>query len=287
MVVFPNARITLGLQVKKRRTDGYHEIESMMVPVSLYDVLEVTVAHDHEMRFSVSGLPIPDDGKQNLCLRAYYALQDFLSDTQKQTKVALLPPLHIYLHKAIPAGAGLAGGSADAAFMLKLLNAYFDLNISNDTLSEIAAIIGSDCPFFIHNTTMLATGRGEVLKKQDAFADITKYHIIISIPPVQINTAEAYGLIMPKSPEQRIPDVLEKPVDSWNKLLINDFERVVFQKFFSIKEIKTLMLELGARYASLSGSGSAVFGIFDNTAVVDKLKQHFPQNHTVAVKAIM
>lgn len=286
MVVFPNARITIGLQVKMKRPDGFHEIESLMVPVSLHDALEIMVAPDGQTRFIVSGLSIPDDGKKNLCLRAYDELQDYLYKNPEYPKNTTLPPLHIHLHKAIPAGSGLAGGSADAAFMLKLLNSYFDLNISKNILTTIAAKTGSDCPFFIHNTPMIASGRGEVLKKWQ-YKEIRKYHIIISIPPIQINTTDAYRLILPKTPEFRISDALNEHIDNWQELLINDFEKVVFKRHPAIANIKTLMLELGARYASLSGSGSAVFGIFDDLQVLDNIRYLFPQNLTVATKAII
>lgn len=287
MVIFPNARITLGLQVKKKRPDGYHEVESLMVPVSLHDALEVIVAPDGRMRFNTSGLPIPDDGKQNLCLQAYEALQDYLRNNQQCAQITSLPPLHIHLHKAIPAGAGLAGGSANAAFMLKLLNTYFHLNLSNNVLSALAAKTGSDCPFFIHNKPMIATRRGEVLKEFNNCSFITKYHIIISIPTVKINTTEAYSLITPKNTTYSVTDVLKNNINKWQKHLHNDFENVVFKRFPLIKDIKTMMLEHGARYVSLSGSGSAVFGIFDDQQALDPIRDHFPQNLTVATKAII
>ncbi len=277
MITFPNARITLGLQITGKRSDGYHNIETLMLPVSMHDALEFILLSDGNTRFTAGGHPIPDDGLPNLCMRAYALLDEALRkrDVAEARKMPEgLPPVHIHLHKGIPPGSGLAGGSANAAFMLKMLNQAFELNISAEQLAKLAAQLGSDCPFFIHNEPMLTTGRGNILKSFSA-KHLEKYNIIIVVPPIHISTEKAYQKIKPKTPKHILPEILQSPLDECLKKLTNDFEKRIFEAHPQIKAIKTGLLANGAEYAALSGSGSAVFGLFNSTPPLKKIKQQF------------
>ncbi len=277
MITFPNARINLGLHVTGKRSDGYHNIETLMLPVSMHDVLEFIISPDGNIRYSAGGHPIPDDGRPNLCMRAYALLNVALRNRKLIEARNLpkgLPPLHIHLHKGIPAGSGLAGGSANAAFMLKMLNQAFDLDLSAEQLAKLAAQLGSDCPFFIYNKPMLATGRGNILKGFSA-KHLEKFNIIIVVPPIHISTEKAYQKTEPKTPKHALPEILQSPLDECLKKLTNDFEKLIFEAHPQIKAIKTGLLANGAEYAALSGSGSAVFGLFNSTPPLKKIKQQF------------
>ena len=272
MVVFPNARITLGLQVTDKRADGYHNIRTLMVPVSLYDALEVVPAPNGDFRFRTSGLPIPGNKIDNLCVLAVKAIQDYLNDNKTGGLRDNYRPVHVLLHKGIAAGAGLAGGSADGAFMLKALDAIFKLALNDAQLKTIAAKLGSDCPFFIENKTKLVTGRGEQL--EDFHLPILKdLKIMIVVPPLHIDTAAAYSEIQPKKPSMSLQEVLHGDPKSWQEQLCNDFEAVVSPKHTQIAAIKDLLKRHGAFYTSLSGSGSAVFGLFLENPPADRIRQ--------------
>jgi len=291
MITFPNARITLGLWITGRRPDGFHDIETLMVPVPMYDALEAVPSPNGETRLSLSGLPIPGDGRPNLCLRAYQLMQEVLtpgkdtatpplsrgappphsslrhqgsslSQGSMQSQRSPLPPLHIHLHKGIPAGAGLAGGSADAAFMLRMLNAYADPPLTTDELASLAAQLGSDCPFFINNEAALATGRGNILKHRAVPDDFNNHRLEIITPNIHISTAEAYRRIQPKKRHTSLATLLQQPISKWKHLIINDFEETVFEMHPEIADIKARLYDQGAVYASLSGSGSAVYALF-------------------------
>ncbi|WP_262246215.1 4-(cytidine 5'-diphospho)-2-C-methyl-D-erythritol kinase [Parapedobacter soli] len=248
MVTFPNAKINIGLQVLNRREDGYHNLETVFYPIRLNDVLEMVEAD--ETRFFPSGLAIPDDGRDNLCLRACRLLQQEYD----------LPPVHIYLHKVIPIGAGLGGGSADAAFLLKLANAKFALGLDETRLTEYARRLGADCAFFIRNAPVYATGVGDIF--QEVELDLSSYHIVVVKPDVHVPTAEAYGMVKPDPAGRQLAMAIKAPVETWRDTIVNDFEAGIFAKYPEIAAVKALLYDSGAVFAAMSGSGSSVYGLF-------------------------
>jgi 4-diphosphocytidyl-2-C-methyl-D-erythritol kinase len=250
MVSFPPCKINLGLLVIEKRSDGYHNLETCFYAVPWTDILEIVPSQ--KLSFKITGDAIPGDPKDNLCVKAYQLLAD-------QYK---LSPVDIHLHKIIPTGAGLGGGSSDAAHTLRLLNGLFDLNIDDKTLAEYASRLGSDCAFFIQDEPMIGKGRGEILTKVSDVS-LNKRFLIIVKPPIHVSTAEAYAGIVPRKPNASVQSILEQPIENWKRVLINDFEHNVFTKYPMIKSIKDTLYDEGARYASMSGSGAAVFGIFD------------------------
>ena len=249
MVSFPPCKINLGLNVIAKRSDGYHDIETCFYPLPWNDVLEIIPAK--EMSFSSSGISIPGKHEDNLCLKAYDLLKKDFD----------LPPVSIHLHKVIPTGAGLGGGSSDAAYAFKLLNTIFDLQLSMAALKEYASRLGSDCSFFIESKPMLGEGRGELLH---AIAlDLRGYFLVLVNPDVHVSTAEAYAGVVPQLSFYNIKNVLEyTPMVEWKRIVKNDFEESVFIKYPLIREIKNALYSKGAIYASMSGSGSSVFGLF-------------------------
>lgn len=261
MIVFANAKINIGLQVISRREDGYHNLETVFYPLNLYDALEVIEAK--EIGFFSSGLPLGISTEDNLCLRAYRLLKKDFS----------LPPVHIYLHKAIPMGAGLGGGSANAAFMLKLLNDLFELGLPESSLMNYARQLGADCSFFIRNTPALATGVGDIF--EDIQVDLSLYHLVVVKPDIHISTAEAYRIVEPNLAGKQLISAVQLPITAWRDVIFNDFETGVFAKYPEIATIKATLYEQGALFASLSGSGSAVYGIFPEHVELSELsKQH-------------
>jgi len=250
MIVFPNAKINLGLRVINRREDGFHNIETLIVPVGLSDALEITPAADGRFGFTASGIHIDGDPESNLCVKAFRLMQIHYD----------VPPVKIFLHKIIPTGAGLGGGSSDAAFALKLLNRIFSLDIDNNELSAMAAGLGSDCPFFIENRVSLATGRGEVIDPVDL--SFSGFHIVIVKPSFSVQTEWAYKNIKPSGIRLPAFEDLSHNPSGWNGRLVNDFESIVVHKWPEIEEIKQTLLYLGAAYVAMSGSGSSVFGLF-------------------------
>ncbi len=250
MITFPNAKINLGLHIISKRNDGYHEIETCMVPIPLYDALEM-ITDSKKLTWNTSGLAIPGESKDNLILKAYNLLKrDFPN----------LPQLSIHLHKNIPMGAGLGGGSADGAFALKLMNNLFDLILDDFFLEDYAAHLGSDCPFFIENTPKIARGRGEIL--EPVTLSLKGSHLVLINPQIHIGTKEAYAGVTPSQPKVKLEEVLADR-SRWKADLVNDFELSVFQNHPEIAGIKTKLYEAGAYYAAMSGSGSSVFGLFD------------------------
>ncbi|MEQ8583827.1 MAG: 4-(cytidine 5'-diphospho)-2-C-methyl-D-erythritol kinase [Marinoscillum sp.] len=249
MLSFPNAKINLGLNIVSRRPDGYHDLESCFYPIPWCDALEVLPAE--KLTFTSTGLDIPGTPESNLCLRAYDLLQ----------KTYDLPGAHIHLHKVIPMGAGLGGGSADGAFTLKMLNELFDLGLDVPTLQNLAGQLGSDCPFFIENKPVLATGTGTVFR--EVALDLSGKHIAIKHPHIHVSTQKAYSLIKPSAPDYSIENTLKEPISQWRNALKNDFEASVFGQFPEIQQIKEELYASGALYAAMSGSGSAVFGLFE------------------------
>ena len=256
MVVFPNCKINVGLHVVCKRTDGYHDLETVFYPLFLRDALEVI--RSEKFSFQLSGLPVDGITENNLCVKAYHLLkQDFPE----------LPPVSIHLHKAIPMGAGVGGGSADGAFMLTLLNDKFRLHLSQEQLISYALKLGSDCPFFIINKPCFASGRGENLTPVDL--DLSSYKIIMVNPGIHVSTKEAFSRLTPSIPKKGVQEIIKQPITTWREELKNDFEESVFKSFPAIEDVKKELYETGAIYAAMSGSGSSVLGIFDQNATFD------------------
>ncbi len=252
MLLLPNAKINAGLQIVRKRPDGYHDLQTLFLPVTLSDILEFLPQTDTSLPFSLTltGRTFPCPVEDNICYKAWVLLKREYN----------LPPLRLHLHKNIPNGAGLGGGSSDAAFLLQGLNTYFNLQIPQNRLIEYAAELGSDCAFFIHNEPALASGRGEIM--HPASLQLSDNHIVIIKPPVSVSTAEAYSMVKPVIPEKNIQDIIKLPVEKWKHYLINDFEASVFSIHPELKKLKEMLYVSGALYASMSGSGSAIYGIF-------------------------
>lgn len=249
MISFPNAKINLGLHITAKRKDGYHEIETCMVPIPLFDGLEMIL--DKKPTWNSTGLDIPGDSANNLILKAEKLLRkDFPG----------LPNLNIHLHKNIPMGAGLGGGSADGAFALKLMNNLLDLHLDDFFLEEYAAQLGSDCPFFIENTPKIARGRGEILETIDI--SLSGCYLVLINPGIHVGTKEAYAGVTPAPPKIKLEEILADK-NRWKAELVNDFEPSIFRNHPEIAAIKERLYQAGAFYAAMSGSGSSVFGLFD------------------------
>ncbi len=262
MISFPNAKINLGLHITSKRKDGYHEIETCMVPIPIYDALEM-ILDPKKMSWNSTGLPIPGEQKDNLILKAYQLMKKDFPD---------IPSLNIHLHKNIPMGAGLGGGSADGAFALKLMNNLFELHLDDFFLEEYAEKLGSDCPFFIENTPKIARGRGEIL--EPIFVDIKGTWIALINPGIHFGTKEAFAGVTPTPPKVKLEEVLADR-SRWKAELINDFESSIFKNHPEIAEIKEKMYSAGAYYSSMSGSGSSVFGLFEEKPEPIKLKESY------------
>ncbi len=256
MISFPNAKINLGLNIVSKREDGYHNIESCFYPIPWYDSLEVIEAAS--FAFHSYGLDIPGDASSNLCVKAYELIK---ADHN-------IPAVAIHLLKNIPMGAGLGGGSADGAFVLKLLNELFRLNLTDTQLETYALQLGSDCPFFVKNEPAITTGRGEDLKLIDL--DLSDYHLAIHNPGIHVSTKEAYAGVTPQSPRNNFSNLIGSPIHEWKGLLINDFETSIFPNHPEIQQLKNAMYKAGAIYASMTGSGSTVYGIFEKPIVDEK-----------------
>lgn len=264
MIAFPNAKINLGLKITQKRTDGFHNLETVFYPVDLCDALEIIKSPNGNTTFNSSGLDIPGDATGNLCSKAYRLLKGDFD----------LPHVNMHLHKVIPMGAGLGGGSSDAAQTLILLNKLFGLKLSENQLLDYARKLGADCAFFILNKPLFAFERGDVFKELKL--DLSGYQIVIIKPDVHVNTAEAFANLNLISLQQSLKDVVRQPVTHWKKHLINDFEENIFRKFPEIADIKKTLYEKGAVYASMSGSGSAVYGLFEKPVDLSStLKKYF------------
>ena len=250
MVSFPHCKINLGLNVIAKRSDGFHDIETCFYPIPWTDILEIIPSD--KLRFDATGLAIPGLIHENLCLKAYALLKKDFD----------LPPVHIHLHKLLPTGAGLGGGSSDAAFTLKTLNEIFNLNLSSVKLLEYASLLGSDCAFFTEKHPMIGTGRGEILNPVKL--SLRGMFIVLVKPEINVATVDAYAGIKPLRPSQSVQKIVEEiPLTKWKEFLINDFEVSVFKAYPQIKELRDKLYQFGAVYASMSGSGSSVFGIFN------------------------
>ena len=252
MVIFPNAKINIGLWVTSLRDDGFHNIESVFYPIGLKDACEFVVndSGNDSDEFTQTGINTDCPMNQNLVIKALNLLRSKYN----------IPSLRMHLHKAIPMGAGLGGGSSDASFVLRYLNRYFELGLETEDLKLLAEELGSDCPFFIDNKVSLARGRGEILTELDNV--LCGMHIIIVNPGIHINTAEAYSGLKPKKRDNSLQEFYSLPIDTWRDNIENDFEASVFQSHPEIKEIKKELYKQGALYSSMTGSGSSVYGIF-------------------------
>jgi 4-diphosphocytidyl-2-C-methyl-D-erythritol kinase len=261
MIAFPNCKINLGLSIVAKRPDGYHELETIFYPVALTDILEVIHSNDPDtsIQFTSTGLKVPGNLDQNLCVKAFELLKkDYPS----------LPNVKIHLHKHIPMGAGLGGGSSDATAVLKLLNQQFNLGLSTAQLIDYAAQLGSDCAFFVYDKAYHATGRGEILNP--FHCDLSNYQIVLIHPGIHVSTAWAFGQLTPSSKEKSIAEIVAQPIETWKANLINDFEHSIIQAHPTIGELKNLLYQQGAIYASMSGSGSSLFGIFHKDQALSK-----------------
>lgn len=248
MIVFPNAKINIGLNVVSKREDGYHNLETIFYPVKLADALEI--ADSEKTEFTMSGLPIDGTPENNLVYKAYSILK----------KDFELPEFKIHLHKVVPFGAGLGGGSSDAAFVLKLINDYCGLGIHISDLKKYASQIGADCSFFIENKPAFACGIGDQLEPLGI--DLSEFEIVIVKPQTSVSTPDAYRNINPAYPEFSLKELNTISIEDWKSFVVNDFEKTVFKKAPEIQFLKKTLYDVGALYASMSGSGSAVFGIF-------------------------
>lgn len=252
MITYPNAKINLGLNIVEKRPDGYHNLETIFYPINLQDALEVTkMEGEGEYNLKVSGVPIEGDPDNNLVVKAYRLLKKDFPE---------MAPINIHMYKHIPTGAGLGGGSADAAFMIKLLNEKFSLNLSIEKMEEYAAILGADCAFFIQNKPVFASGIGNIFEKISL--SLKGYYIVLIKPDIFVSTKDAFANIHPMQPSHSLKNIARMPVETWRATMKNDFEDSVFKKFPEIAAIKDKLYDMGAIYASMSGSGSSVYGIF-------------------------
>lgn len=264
MVKFPNAKINLGLNILSKRSDGFHNLESVFLPLRLSDVLEVIPSSEFDNKkenFLQSGISIDVNPEKNLVIQAYNLLK---SDFD-------LPPVKIALHKIIPSGAGLGGGSSDAAFMVSMLDKLFHLNLPSDKIKLYLEKLGSDCSFFLSNKVSFVSGRGENL--QSFRLDLKGINLVLIVPEIKISTAESFRLITPGFSENSLKESLRLPMEKWRSVIINDFEKVLFPRYPELKRIKEKLYDMGAVYASLSGSGSAIYGLFNNEV---EPRKYFP-----------
>jgi 4-diphosphocytidyl-2-C-methyl-D-erythritol kinase len=264
MIVFPNAKINLGLRITAKRSDGYHNIETVFYPVMLFDALEFTVAPEGADidTLTVTGFDAGSSA-DNLVLKAADILRRRFE----------FPFLRIHLHKGIPPGAGLGGGSADAACVLKGVSRYFNLPAEDELLRDMALELGSDCPFFIGNVPSYATGRGEILKPLTNFTG--GYYLVLLNPGIHAATKDAYAECRPEEPETSLDELITLPVGEWRERIVNDFEFFVFRKYPVIGELKRALYDAGALFSLMSGSGSSVYGIFmEKPRLPAELKQY-------------
>ncbi|NME87851.1 4-(cytidine 5'-diphospho)-2-C-methyl-D-erythritol kinase [Bacteroides eggerthii] len=251
MLTFPNGKINLGLNITEKRPDGYHNLETVFYPIPIEDALEINLLHEGSRKYCLhqAGIEIAGEAENNLVVKAYKLLDELFD----------LPPVDIHLFKHIPSGAGLGGGSADAAFMLKLLNEKFNLALSIESMEDYASRLGADCAFFIRNAPTYAEGIGNVFSPVSL--SLKGYQLWLVKPDIFVSTRDAFSQIKPHRPERPLKETIQLPVEEWRNCMVNDFEESVFPQFPAIREIKEEMYRQGAVYASMSGSGSSVYGI--------------------------
>lgn len=271
MILFPNAKINIGLFVTSKRPDNYHNIETIFLPIKkLCDVLEVVDSKKSQDSFTTSGLTISGDEKDNLVLVAL----------KKMREKAVIPPIQIHLHKIIPSGAGLGGGSSNAAFMLRLLNEQYQVGLSILELETMAKDIGADCPVFIQNKTTLAKGIGTEFN--EISLPLKDHWLQIVIPSIHITTANAYDNTLPTLLDVPLQQKIKSPIKEWRDIIINDFETSVFKKHPELGDIKSKFYENGAVFSSMTGSGSSIYGIFR-----EKPNIIWSSNYTVHTEEIL
>lgn len=256
MIVYPNAKINIGLNVVEKRPDGYHNLETVFYPIGLQDILEIKVLDEGNVpecgyKLKITGTILDGSPEDNLVVRAFKMLKHDFN----------LPPVSIGLYKHIPTGAGLGGGSSDAAFTIKTLNKRFDLRLTDEQMEDYCTRLGADCPFFIKDTPVFATGIGNEF--HPVSFSLKGKHLVLVKPDIFVSTKDAYAKVNVRRPDTQLPELLAQPLETWKDTVINDFERSVFSKYPEIAAIKDSMYDIGAVYASMSGSGSSVFGIFD------------------------
>lgn len=251
MVSFPNCKINLGLQILRKRPDGFHDLQTVFYPIPLTDALEIIQTDEKKTTLSLSGLSIDAKEEDNISIKAYQILKKDFSN---------LPAIKLHLHKVIPSGAGLGGGSADGAFTLLLLNQKFNLGLTEEQLINYALQLGSDCPFFIKNKPCFAKGRGEDMEAIDL--DLSSYKIALVNPRIHVATGWAFSQLTPNDQRPSLKNIIQQPVEIWKEQLINDFEPAIFKQYPEIEKIKTSLYEQGAVYASMTGTGSTVFAFF-------------------------
>jgi 4-diphosphocytidyl-2-C-methyl-D-erythritol kinase len=270
MLSFPNAKINLGLNIVRKRADGFHDLETVFYPVTgLRDALETVHGNtgDGTLNFTHTGLEIAGDTAHNLCCKAYHLLKkDFPQ----------LPAIQMHLHKVIPMGAGLGGGSADGAFALNMLNQQFGLGLSEQQLINYALILGSDCPFFIINKACYATGRGE--KLEHSSVDLSAYQLVLINPGIHVPTGWAFSQIQPTTPTHHCKEIVQQPVETWRDTLTNDFEAPVMKAYPEMQAIKEQLYQQRAVYAAMTGTGSTVYGIFSKN---DAPSFNFPSHYFI------
>lgn len=262
MITFPNAKINLGLRITEKRPDGYHNLESVFYPVGWNDVLEILPAP--ELSFKSTGLPIPGGEATNLCLKTYLLLKTDFD----------LPPVRMHLHKVVPIGAGLGGGSADGAFTLNLLNEQFSLGLSIVQREEYARKLGSDCAFFIQNQPRFCFGKGDEF--EETSVSLAGVWAVLVNPGIHVSTAEAYAGVTPRKPETDLRQALARPRETWHQTVKNDFEESLLSRYPAIARLKEKLYEAGAFYASMTGSGSTVYGFFSQQVDASSLFENHP-----------
>lgn len=265
MLTYSNAKINIGLNIVEKRNDGFHNIETIFFPIGMRDAIEIADSKkDTLYTFSVSGIPINIDAKDNIVVKAYKLIRSKYK----------FPAQDIHLHKTIPFGAGLGGGSANAAYMIKLLNNKFNLGMSNEEMESEVKKLGSDCAFFIKNEAAFAIGKGDQLSSIDL--NLSCYHILLIKPDIHISTPEAYANIHPHKPEISLRELIKQPIETWKETIKNDFEESIFPKYPLLAKIKEELYEEGAIYAAMSGSGSSMFGLFKNEPqILAQWEKHF------------
>ncbi len=252
------------MQILRKRADGYHDIATVMYPVNWCDILEITPSGDNDTHLTVTGNTVDCPIEKNLVYKAYQIVKNEFPE---------LPAVDIHLHKIIPDGAGLGGGSSDASFTIKMLNEMFKLNMTEEKMAQSAKTIGADCPFFIYNRPVIATGIGEIFTETDI--DLSEHKILIVKPLSAVSTKEAYSGVTPNDNVPQISDIIHSDINTWKNCLVNDFEKSLFPNHPEIKSIKEKMYKSGAEYASMTGSGAAVFGIFKTAEAAENAAEQF------------
>jgi 4-diphosphocytidyl-2-C-methyl-D-erythritol kinase len=274
MISFPNAKINLGLNIVERRSDGYHNLETVFYPIGLTDVLEIVPAKGGDSTLTTYGNPVDCPVEKNLVMKALRLMQQHYE----------VPEVDIYLYKHIPDGAGLGGGSSDASGTILMLNEMFNLNVEKDQLARLAATLGADCPFFIYNQPMMATGIGDVLTPINV--SLKGLYLFLVKPAVSVPTKVAYSRVTPTPSISSLEKDVMKSVDQWGEVVKNDFEPSVFASFPELATIKLAIENGGAIYASMSGSGSSIFGIFDDVNLAEKMKGKFDNTTTYVIELL-